>query len=321
MTLNLSAGLFRKEIKMETRKEALEQIRYLMKKYSISLNEIRTTEKFPATEEKGSTIKRFFAFLGGLFVLSGISIYIGQHWVAMNSLSRVVITLGTGIAFFIFAVTASYDKRYEKILAPFFLLAALFETIGMFVTIHEYFAYGKDWHLAALLVFGTLLIQQVITFVKYNRSSLLFLSIAFGALFFANLFDYMHASENYSQITIGLSLVLICYGINETHHRSITPFWYLLGSALFYFGFFSIVQGKIYEPLFLAAAIFGIYLSTFARSRMLLFTGAIALISYIGYFTNKYFTVSIGWPLSLIIFGILLLGISVITLRIGRKIK
>jgi len=75
-------------------------------------------------------------------------------------------------------------------------------------------------------------------------------------------------------------------------------------------------------PLFLLAALFQsgaiIYLSTLVRSRMLLFTGTCAMIGYLGWFTSEYFADSIGWPLVLIIIGVVFIGFSVFAVKISR---
>lgn len=307
---------------METKEEAIRQIRYLMQKFSITVSDLSETDQLlQPTEKKNNIIRKFLAFLGGIFILTGLCVYMTERWDLMNSAARIIITLGVGIALFIFSVVASGDKRYEKILTPFFLLAALFETIGLFVTIHECFPEKQDWHKAAIMVFGALFIQQLLTFSKYARSSLLFLILVFGTALFSTLFDYIRISDHYAEITIGLSLLLIAYGIDQTKHKSITPVWYLFASAAFLSGLFSVLEGKAVESLFLGASIVIIYMSTLVRSRMLLFSGTVSLIFYIGYFTEKHFANSIGWPLSLILFGILLLAISMVAIRIGRTIK
>ena len=62
-----------------------------------------------------------------------------------------------------------------------------------------------------------------------------------------------------------------------------------------------------------------VYLSTYVRSRTLLFTSTIALLSFIGYFTARHFIDSIGWPIALILLGFLMIGLSAAAFRISRK--
>jgi len=59
--------------------------------------------------------------------------------------------------------------------------------------------------------------------------------------------------------------------------------------------------------------------STALRSRTLLATATIATLSYIAYFTGEHFADTIGWPLTLIALGLLLIGMSAFAFRLGRS--
>jgi hypothetical protein len=45
----------------------------------------------------------------------------------------------------------------------------------------------------------------------------------------------------------------------------------------------------------------------------------LAILAYIGWHTNKYFADSVGWPLALIGFGIVMIGLSSLAMRIDRR--
>lgn len=308
---------------MENRDEAINKIRSLMRQYAINIDEISTPPTSVPSEplKSGSNIRKFFAFLGGVFILCGLSVYISQHWMAMNGAARIIITLGVGIAIYIFTVVASFDGRYESILTPFYVLAASFETIGMSVAIDEWCRYQQGWHETGMIVFGVMLIQQLVTLLAFKRTSLVFLAMLFGVAFFSITFDYFKLSGNDAEITLGLSLMIISYALDKSKHRDITPFWYFIGSMIFLSGLFSVVENSSLELIFLAMTVLIVYMSTIVRSRSLLFSGTLALIFYIGYFTNKHFANSIGWPLSLVLFGVLLIAISMMAIKIGKTIK
>lgn len=306
---------------MVTKQEAIAQIIRIMQEQSIQLSEIKESLAIKTETKQSSIFKKFFAYVGAIFILSGLGIYVGQHWLEMNSAARIIITLGTGIVFYILALSATKDMRYSKAATPLFLLAALFEATGMFVTIHELFPLGNDPRYAELIVFGTLFLQQLLTFLNLQRTVLVFITLIFGFAFIAVTFDIMALKSAHISIVIGLSLLLISFGLAKTPHASITPFWYFVGSVIFLCGFFDIIRNTPFEILYLGVSIFMIYVSTLVRSRMLLFTSAIAMVAYIGYFTTKHFVGSIGWPLALIFFGFILLGISAITVKIGKTIR
>ena len=71
--------------------------------------------------------------------------------------------------------------------------------------------------------------------------------------------------------------------------------------------------------MFLGAASGLVYLSTVVHSRMLLFVATVGMLSYIGYFSAKHFVESIGWPIALMVFGLLLIGMSALAFRISKN--
>lgn len=305
---------------MLSKKEAIEQITDLMDQYAITVDEIKQHRVLAQPEKKQHTIiKKFFAFLGGIFILCGVGIYVGEHWGDMNSAARIIITLGTGILFYILAIVAASDQRYINTLTPLFLLAALFEAGGMFVAVYELFHTSSDPRYAALIIFGTLFLQQILTYSKIQRSVLIFTALIFGFSFMAVAFSLLDVREDYVGLIIGVSLMLISYALSKTVHASLTPFWYLIGSILLLTSVFALLKNTPFELFYFGVTILVIYLSTIVRSRMLLFTGTVAMIVYIGYFTQQHFLDSIGWPIALIVFGLLFLGISALAVKIGRK--
>jgi hypothetical protein len=44
----------------------------------------------------------------------------------------------------------------------------------------------------------------------------------------------------------------------------------------------------------------------------------LAILAYTGYFTGQHFVDSVGWPLALIAFGLVLVGLSALAVRLDR---
>ena len=84
-------------------------------------------------------------------------------------------------------------------------------------------------------------------------------------------------------------------------------------------GLFELVQHTAIELAFLAVACGGVFLSTWVRSRTLLFVSTVAILAYISYFTNEHFQDSLGWPLVLILLGLIFIALSTIAMRISRR--
>ena len=51
------------------------------------------------------------AYLGAIFVLAGVGVFISFNWAAINSAARIVITLGSGLAIFVMALLTMHDEN------------------------------------------------------------------------------------------------------------------------------------------------------------------------------------------------------------------
>jgi len=226
--------------------------------------------------------------------------------------------LGAGIAAFVMAVVVLNDERYEKAATPLFLIAAFLEPIGLIVIFDETYS-GTDWRTIGMIVAGTLAAQQLLTLTRYRRTSLLFIAMIFLSGFCLLLFDRIGIDYAITALVLGASLTSICVGLEKTPHAVITPFWYFVGSSWALYGLFDTIENTAIEVLFLAAASAFVYLSTVVRSRTLLFVATVAMLAYIGYFSAEHFVQSIGWPIALVIFGLFLIGLSALALRINKN--
>jgi hypothetical protein len=305
----------------DPRREALGEIARLAREHGLTRREIAHALAEDATargEGRGGVVVRVLAYLGGIFVFAGIGVFVVIHWDEMNSAARIVVTLGSGVAAFVLALIAAADVRYEKATTPLFLIAAALEPTGMMVTFNE-FSRGGDWHYASLVTAGTVALQYGLVFRKLDRGTLLFVTLFFGLAFAWVAMDLLDMDPKLIGLTLGASMLLLSMGIDHTRHAAITPPWYLLGSMGFLYALFDLVEGSAVEIVFLAAACGLVYVSVLAHSRTLLFTSTIAILSYTGYFTGKHFAHSVGWPIALVAFGLAMIGLSALALRIDRR--
>jgi hypothetical protein len=258
------------------------------------------------------------AYLGGTFVFAGLGVFIAMNWESMNFAAQVVITLGSGLAAFIMALIAAKDERYEKAAAPLFLIAAVLQPIGILVIFAEFYK-GNEWELVSMATSGAMAAQQILALTMTQRTTVLFTALVFSVVFVLTLFSYLGISYEVTALALGGSLLSLSVGLDQTRHNGLTPFWYLVGSMSLLYGVFSLIERTPIEIAFLAVAAALVYLSTIVRSRTLLFVGTLAILSYIGYFSAKHFVQSIGWPIALVLFGLLLIGLSATAFRINRN--
>jgi hypothetical protein len=154
--------------------------------------------------------------------------------------------------------------------------------------------------------------------VSTRRSTPLFLLVLFATMFWCTALDYLEVDGEVTALVVGASLLLASVGIDRTPHRDITPLWYFIGAASFLYGVFDTVERTPLEVAFVAAACGLVYLSVLVHSRTLLFVATLGILAYTGWFTGQHFADSVGWPLALIGFGIVMIGLSALAFRIDR---
>jgi hypothetical protein len=138
-------------------------------------------------------------------------------------------------------------------------------------------------------------------------------------MFFVTLFDIWDFREEMVGLVIGASLMCIAYALSQSRHYAISGFWYFVGSGAFLWAMFDLLKRSPLEVLYLGLVAFMIFLSTWVRSRALLFTSTLAMLGYIGYFTAEHFANTVGWPISLVIIGLALFGLGSLAVRLNNK--
>lgn len=170
---------------------------------------------------------------------------------------------------------------------------------------------------ASLFVVGTAL-------EKTPQRVLAELALLIGAIWLnAGLFEVIAeaAAANWASLIIGVSLVITAYGLHKAdRYPRLIGLGYLVGSAMLYAGLFDLVENTPLELLFLAVTASLLYVCVLVQSRAMLLTTVLAMLSFIGYFTAEHFVDSLGWPITLVITGVIFLGIGMIAIRVKRAI-
>jgi hypothetical protein len=304
---------------MDAKSAALSQIQEIARQHNITAAEISAALSAADIEpgKSTTTTSRILAYIGAVFVLCGLGFFLELYWDDMNSAARIILYLGSGLVLLCMALLSLDHSRHAKAATPLFLLAAVFQLGGLLVAFDELGTGGDPQHawLAASLV---LLAQTLILFFRFPRSVLLFLVISFALLSLANCFDLLDIDEELNAVIVGFSLLYCSYGLDKTAFRGITPFWYFVGGVAASLGAFELLEGTPIHVIYIGFAALLIYLSTVANSRTLLFVASCAMIAYLGYFTAEYFVDSVGWPLSLMIMGLVLILMSTAAAKINE---
>ena len=210
---------------------ALESIAQLMHSYDITPAEVEAafhapaaSRPEPARRSRGDIAKTLFSYLGAIFILAGISTYIGTFWVSMGSVMRVAVTLGVGYILLIVLLSALYENKYPKkkftgLILPLALASVFMLTSGWFVLIHEVYPHGENWRAAVLFVFGMMALHQGALFGKYRLTVLAFTALFFVYGFMQVGLDLLDVPFAYIAIVLGASLFLVATALEDTPHR------------------------------------------------------------------------------------------------------
>ena len=205
---------------------ALENIARLMRDYEITPAEVEAAFHAPDTSHpgtarrsRGNVAKTLFIYLGAIFILAGISVYIGTFWESMGSAMRVFVTLGVGYILLIVLVSALHENKYPRLILPLALASVFVMTGGWFVLIHEAFPHGDNWRAAALAVFGVMAVHQGALFSKYRLTVLAFTALFFVYGFMQVGLDLLDVPIAYIAIGLGASLFLVGAALEKTPHR------------------------------------------------------------------------------------------------------
>lgn len=271
-------------------------------------------------------------YIGGAIVVLGISILIQQNWTTLGAPAQILATLGAALAAFLVGVLFS---RYPNLQGPslaFFLISLLSLPIGLYVTFNKA---GVDTSTAGagVTIFALLLAMALASYFIFKKTIFSLFTILYGtALFFAlvawimgnNPYIYSYHIVEYEFLISGFVYMLLGYYFSSGSQRALSGFLYGFGSlgflgAALSLGGYNPNQNAFWElayPLIIFAII---YLSIVIKSKSFLVFGSVFLVIYIFKLTAEYFSSGLGWPLALVLTGLIIIGISYYAVRLNKK--
>ena len=303
------------------------------------LEAIGAEKALPVADKQGSDkqsiasrLSTVLYYIGGGVVFLGMVFLIAQEWNRFGTSTKIIVTLGSGIAAFVVGVLFSNQKRLGAAGPAFFLISALLLPGGLFVTYDEA---GIDvGNLSAQIqIAGLLFAAYLGGYTVIRRNVLLTFAFIFGCWLFFAITNYMVRGApmvddwsfiNYRILFVGLAFMLLGYSFSGTDREPLTSWLYTFGvigflGAGFALGEWKPTQNVFWESVY-PGLVFGIiFLSTHIKSRILLVFGALALGAYLTKITAEYFSDSLGWAFSLVILGFLLMGVAFLAVRVNRR--
>ena len=290
------------------------------------IDKLASAEQTPSqtTHHFSSRMVWILGYIGGLFVVVGFGIFLGENWELFTLLQRITITYGTGMLLFVLSCVLYFRRAAPAILHNLFIISAVLMSIGLGVIINDLFPEDTYLSLFILSISGTMLFQYLMTFFATRLISVLFMTLIFAVGTYASAIDVLHdfnlvpifvTSEffayNLAYLVGALSLIGVTYVISQSQFRKIAGFWFFFSSVGFYYTTHMIFESD-FEMMdaFILAILPGVYLAKIANSKALMVTTAIAFLPYLFHLDEKYFYHTTWWPLSLISMGLIIIAVA-----------
>lgn len=270
--------------------------------------------------------------IGGLIVIIGLVLFVHQQWPALNTIARILVTLGVGIASFITAHLLSRTKSLTGVAFAFFLIFNLLTPFGIYITLREYH-FNSNVISYSDIIYALMLIATTASIFITKQGLFRFFSIAFGSLlYFSATHSLLQGSVlntaemlQYRFLFLGLAYLLLGYGLKHMY-ATFTTWLYAIGSFMLLGAGLALGGFKPNANIFWEAGFIGLNfgmltLSVFLKSKAMLVISSLYLMAYILKLTSEYFSDVIGWPLALIASGFLLIGIGYGTFIINKRLK
>lgn len=273
------------------------------------------------------TVKNLFYALGGLVLGLGILTFVWQVWDVIGSAGRILVTLGVGAG--LVAAGVLYSQYGARALASaFFCIGAVLCGVGGLVVLSEINMLEQIpvtvWYavMASLFAGLALTLRSVAsaffavfyTVVTVYASMLVILS--------SLSLDWRQAESLFQWLTIGIGigLLALAYTLQTTFASR------LVGIT----GFFAInmillpiaakmFDNGVWQVVFFFANLGVIAIAVSLTRTWFLVIGMLYLFYFVTYITAEYFADSLGWPLSLILLGCVLMGLGYSSMNIHQR--
>lgn len=269
--------------------------------------------------------------IGGIIACIGIILFFHQQWAGMPSFARILVTLGSGIAAYIIGVLFTQKNDVRGAAFAFFLLFCLLTPFGIFITLKETHV-TEDMVGYSDIIYGVMTVWTLASLFLFKRMVFRVFCIIFGSLLFFSITHLLlkgtvwNTSDmlEYRFLLLGMSYMLLGRGWQRTAIGSITPWLYSFGSIMLLgstmaLGGYAPSANQIWEILFVGIVFGMTFLSIALKSRATLIISSISIMIYILKITAEYFSDTIGWPLSLIGAGFLLIAVGYGTLTVSKR--
>ncbi len=300
---------------------------------------LATSPKHPSFSMPKINLQKILYYVGGLIVILGIVFFIAQFWSTMSQISKTVTTLvpaisaySLGYYFFRYTQNKEFGHAFLVISAVLFPLGVgtALDVMGISATTAEGISINAA--LLFMISFTSYAVLKAPIFLPLSvlTASVLFLSLT-DFIFYRYFVDItIPKFTQYRILSLGIAYLAFGYYFAQTNRQFMSGGMYFLG-LLMVLGIALVLQGfkdfkdkdyiasifwQVIYPFLLAATFWG---SIKLQSRVFLLMATFFTFAEILKLTAQYFSESISWPLSLVIGGLIIMGIGYMSFEINKR--
>lgn len=323
---------------MATKEEALQYIRILAEQKVITKDEVLQAYDLGSgiphdvIVKKKLGIAEILYYIGGAIIFLGIVILLWQNWSTLGFATKVLATLGSGVAAYFVGLIFIRDTRTEAMASAFYLISALATPVGIGVIFYNA-GYNTSGPGVQSVISAIMLGVFALSLLLFRKNVFALFSILFGTWFYFALTSWMVSGGAYFDdwkfsmyriFVIGLAYIFMGYAFSKNERAPLSGFLYgfgilgVLGSALV-LGAWKPRQNVFWELIYPALVFGALFVSVHIKSKAFLTWGTLFLMAYILKITSEYFSTGLGWPLALVIAGLAMIGVGYMSLAIKKK--
>lgn len=274
-----------------------------------------------------SVTRVFYAF-GAALVLVGVLFLVGLVWSDLGAVGRVVMTLGAGLLFAIAGSVLLIQKPEHLVGSIFHAIGGVLIPIGGVVLVNELGAFlSSSWLYAQ--AFGVIAVFYLALHMVHRKNILTFFAIAnFTAFLYLFSWAMLKGIKtppayfyNYLTMVVGLVYMYAAYEFRKIFHRYLFRLLCFFGAFGFLMaGFVRAQENDLWFVIYFLFLGVGMAASYFLKSSMVMFLSMLFFVFHLIYITSEFFVDSIGWPVSLVVLGIIIIILGYFSIELNRKI-
>ncbi|MBU6310711.1 hypothetical protein KGO06_02125 [Patescibacteria group bacterium] len=271
------------------------------------------------------TAVQLIQYIGGFIVLLGIGTFVATFWQDIGSLERVSIAFGGALATYILGLSLMTRDTVSHSGVAFQLIAGSLFPFGFAVVFEELFGLNLTPELLTTIS-AVLLVGYALTYLRIKHVIFTIFMLLHSITFlYAGVYSILPdlRTEFFAHLTliVGAAGIYIGSTFRGTLNEPLASLMYFLGSVAMLVSP-ALVFGStpIWELLYPFLISFVLYIALLLKSKRILIVSVLSIMWYVMYLTGEYFADIVGWPVALILSGILLIVIGYLAVRYKDKV-